>query len=66
LRDTANLVPEFQWTGKCVFQPVLKGHGFSRAVQVLHFCHSERALAREETAFAMLKQIGAVITPRRS
>ena len=30
---------------------VLKGHGFSRAVQVLYFCHPERALAREGSAF---------------
>jgi iron complex transport system substrate-binding protein len=30
---------------------VLKGHGFSRAVQTLYFCHYERALAREESAF---------------
>src|ERR1039457_6701466 len=29
---------------------VLKGHGFSRAVQLRYFCHSERASAREESA----------------
>ena len=36
--------------GKSVFQNVLKGHGFSRAMQLLYRCHSERASAREEFA----------------
>jgi len=31
---------------------VLKGRGFSRAVQVLYLCHSERASACEESAFS--------------
>jgi hypothetical protein len=30
---------------------VLKARGFSRAEQVLYPCHSERASAREESAF---------------
>jgi hypothetical protein len=29
----------------------LKGRGFSCAEQVLYFCHSERASAREESVF---------------
>jgi hypothetical protein len=29
----------------------LKGHGFSRAAKAFIFCHHERALAREGSAF---------------
>jgi hypothetical protein len=33
-----------------------EGHDFSRAEQVLYFCHSERASAREESAFQSFQQ----------
>ena len=36
---------------KVASRDVLKGHGFSRAVQVLSFCHPERTLVREGSAF---------------
>jgi hypothetical protein len=36
---------------KLGFGVALKGHGFSRAVKVFYLCHSEWALAREESAF---------------
>jgi hypothetical protein len=38
---------------KLALSDVLKGRGFSRAVQVLSFCYSERASAREESAFSI-------------
>jgi len=40
---------------------VLKGHGFSRAEQVLSLCHSERALAREESAFPTFSATSSVV-----
>jgi hypothetical protein len=36
---------------KCTFRDVLKGHGFSRAVQVLYFCYPEATLVAEGCAF---------------
>jgi hypothetical protein len=36
---------------KLVVEDVLKGRGFNRAEQVFCSCHSERASAREESAF---------------
>jgi len=40
---------------------VLKGHGFSRAVQVLYFCHPERTLVREGSAFLTFSATSSVV-----
>jgi hypothetical protein len=34
----------------------LKGHGFSRAVEVLYFCHSSRTLVRGESDIRFFPQ----------
>jgi hypothetical protein len=41
---------------KLVVEDVLKGRGFSRTGQVFYSCHSERASAREESAFSLFQQ----------
>jgi hypothetical protein len=51
---------------KVGFRLDLKGHGFSRAVQVLYFCHSERASAREESAFLTFSAAYPVVLTIRS
>ena len=48
--------------GKRVAQAiVLKGHGFSRAVQVLSFCHPEATLVAEGSAFPTFSATSSVV-----
>src|SRR5271165_4397783 len=46
---------------KSKFQLVLKGHGFSRAVQVLYFCHPSRASARGGSAFSLFSAASSAV-----
>src|SRR5271157_3926130 len=43
---------------------VLKGHSFSCAAHALCFCHSERTLVREESAFVRISE-AAIVQRRR-
>jgi hypothetical protein len=43
----------------------LKGHGFSRAVQVVYFCHPERTLVREGSAFPTFSATSLVVPNSR-
>jgi hypothetical protein len=48
--------------GKRVAQAiVLKGHGFSRAVQALSFCHPEATLVAEGSAFPTFSAGSSVV-----
>jgi hypothetical protein len=46
----------------------VEGHGFSfsRAEQVLYFCHSERASAREESAFRIFSAASLAVPVGRA
>ena len=46
---------------KVASRDVLKGHGFSRAVQVLSFRHPERTLVREGSAFPTFSAACSVV-----
>jgi len=50
----------FRGCGKTLFTRCFERHGFSRAEQVLSLCHSERALAREESAFLTFSEAFSV------
>jgi len=46
---------------KLASRDVLKGHGFSRAVQVLSFCHPEATLVAEGSAFPTFSATSSVV-----
>jgi len=49
---------------KVASRDVLKGHGFSRAVQVLSFCHPEATLVAEGSAFLTFSATSSAEPPR--
>ena len=52
-----------QLAEKLASDDVLKGHSFSCAAQALYFCHPERALAREGSAFLTFSAAYSVVPP---